>query len=379
MINSFSSTHRRVSVSRLGFIIFQFWHLALISTVGNLDIYKVLIFSGIVNAVSYSFLLLREIRTVNYISPLHLYLLASIFRMGVSCVYIGFLLQQGYEEVIQVGLIAPLITDYLIQGHMILMVGDMAFLLGYWLIKNRDESNMTRNFNLDKTFSLSFWLAILLLLLKLIEMQFSLTDSRVFHYLLTYGTPGCLFVMLKSFGALSGQSRRIKAFMISIVAGLMIIFALRSYMKSDLLIVLLPFIIIFLEKYRKELKKLKVSKSVFRILPLIVILYFFVVTMTTYSETRRIFIGSDQYLIDRAESVEVIPFLITGFLASIPGTEQFERFNTFPAGGGWHFLKRLSVTNLGAWAYKEVQDVGYWDRSFFKDLMVSIVKVVHAC
>ena len=373
MINFSAPTYRRESGSRLGFIIFQFWHLALIATVGQLETYTILIFSGIVNVVSYSFLLLREIRAVNHISPLHLYLLTSIFRMGVSCIYIGFLLQQGYEEVIQIGPITPMITDYLVQGHMILMVGDMAFLLGYWLIKNRGESNITRNFTFDKTFSLSFRMAILLLLFKFIDMQFSFTDSRLFHYLLTYGTPGCLYVMLKSFGASKGQSRRTKALMISIVTGVMIIFALRSYMKSDLLIVLLPFIIIFLEKYRRELKKLKVSKSIFRILPLFLILYFFVVTMTTYSETRRTFIGNDQYAIDRAESVEVIPFLITGFMASIPGTEQFERFNSFPSGGAWHFLKRLSVTNLGAWAYKEVQDFGYWDRSFFKDLLVSIV------
>lgn len=366
-------THLKVSATRLGFIVFQLWHLAVISTLSDVDSYKILILSGVVNVVSYSLLVLREIKLVNNISPLHFYLVASIFRMGFASVYFGFVGLEGFEKVMQVGPTAWWITDYLIQGHMILMVGDMAFLLGYWGIKNSGQPTMARNLPCNRKFFLSFWLAILLLLFKLIDMQISLTDSRLFHYLLMYGPPGCLFVMLKSFGTSSGEFKLMKVFLVFLLAVVMVLLALRSYMKSHLLIVLLPFIIIFIENYRQELRKSRVTKSILTALPLCVILYFFVVTMTTYSEVRRTFIGSDQYLLNRAESVEVAPFLKIGLLASIPGTQEFDTFNTFPSGGGWHFFKRLTVTNLGAWAYKEVEEIGYWDRSFFGDLLSSVI------
>ena len=372
-MNLLAPTHLKVSATRLGFIVFQLWHLAVIATTSDFDSYKILIFSGAVNVVSYSLLMLREIKLVNDISPLHFYLVASIFRMGFGSVYFGFVGLAGFEEVMQVGPTAWWITDYLIQGHMILMVGDMAFLSGYWVIKNSGQPKMARNLRSNRVFFRSFWMAILLLLIKLIDMQISLTDNRLLHYLLMYGMPGCLFVMLKSFGTSNGAFKLMKVFLVFLVAVVMIILALKSYMKSHLLIALLPFIIIFIENYRKELRQSKVFKRILKALPLSVILYFFVVTMTTYSEVRRTFIGADQFLLNNTESIEVAPFLEIGLLASIPGTQEFDTFNTFPSGGGWHFLKRLTVTNLGAWAYKEVEEIGYWDRSFVSDLLGSII------
>mgnify|MGYP001359357406 FL=1 len=106
--------------------------------------------------------------------------------MGISCIYVGFVLLRGFEEVIQVGPTGWVITDYLIQGHMILMVGDMAFLMGYWVIKNSAQSNVARNFRFDGKFYLSFSMGALLLLLTFIDMQFSLTENRLFLYFLTY-------------------------------------------------------------------------------------------------------------------------------------------------------------------------------------------------
>ena len=362
----------QVSASRFGFLVFQLFHLILLAAVGHFESYKILIFSGTVNVLSYGWLLVRELRVVNNISPLQFYLIASILRMGVCCIYTGFVLMAGFEGAIQIGPIASIITDYLIQGHMILMIGDMAFILGYWAIKNSGQSNITGNLYSGDKFFLSFWIAVILLIFKIINTQFLFFENRIFNYFIIYGTPGCLFVMLKSLGASTGKAWYVKASLISLVTIIMVLFALRSYMKSDLLIVLFPFILIFVDQYLKGLRKSKVSKIIFRALGLSVLLYFLIVTMTSYSEVRRAFI-SNQYLINEVESVEIAPFLVTGLLTSIPGTEEFDRYNTFPKGGAWNFLSRLTVTNLGAWSYKEVQDFGYWDRNFLSDLLVSII------
>lgn len=363
---SLAPTYLKVSATRMGFMVFQLLHLVVLAAFVHFDKYQILIFSGLFNLIIYSLLFVREIRVVNYVSPLHFYLLASILRMGICCVYIGFVLLKGFEEVIQIGPIVPIITDYLIHGHMILMLGDMAFISGYWAIKNNARSNMTRNLYFNNQFFLIFWIAILLLLLKIFDFQF----GRISYYLLTYGPPGCLYVMLKSFGSSNGKTWYVKASLVLLVTIILVMISLRSYMKSDILIALFPFILIYAEKYRERLKKKKVFNTTLRTLSLVVILSFFTATITTYSEVRRAFIGGE---INIAKSVEVTPFLLTGILASIPGTEEFDRFNTFPTGGAWNFLKRLTVTNLGAWSYQEVGEFGYWDRNFLNDLLLSIV------
>ena len=71
--------------------------------------------------------------------------------------------------------------------------------------------------------------------------------------------------------------------------------------------------------------------------------------------------------------IEVTPFLVEAVGASIPGTEKFYQYNKFPDSGAWHFVKRLTVTNLGAWSFKEVSEYGYWDRNFFEDVASSVI------
>ena len=95
--------------------------------------------------------------------------------------------------------------------------------------------------------------------------------------------------------------------------------------------------------------------------------YFMVITLTIYSGVRRSYIGANN-AITISNTVAVAPFLKTAIIASIPGTKEFNNYNKFPNLGLWHFVKRNNVTNLGAWAYNEVNQSGYWNRNFFNYL-----------
>ena len=95
-----------------------------------------------------------------------------------------------------------------------------------------------------------------------------------------------------------------------------------------------------------------------------------IVTLTVYSEIRRLEIATNYEL---TESIEVTPFLVEAVGASVPGTEKFYQYNKFPDSGAWHFVKRLTLTNLGAWSYKEVSEYGHWDRNFFEDIASSVI------
>jgi len=360
---------------RLIFFSIQIFHILLIVSLNNFFADGILLLiSGIINIFLYSYYLINHYSSRDTIDPISLYLVSSIIRLGIGTIYSGFVVINGFEEILQIGYFSTL-SDAFIEGHAIFMIGDLVFIFGYYLFssKQRSGSSLEKNLNYGHVYKIGLYLSLFIILLRLILIGVSSEQEfgRFLHYIVRFGPPAFLYLMLNSM-----MKQNINLFIslkgvISLAVFLAMFYvAIRSYMKSDLLLVLMPYIIISLQNYRKIFLTSGFFIKAIRAIPVVLISYFLVVTLTVYSEIRRLEIATNYDLI---ESIEVTPFLVEAVSASIPGTEKFYQYNKFPDSGAWHFVKRLTVTNLGAWSFKEVNEYGYWDRNFFEDVASSVI------
>ncbi len=360
---------------RLIFFSTQVFHILLIATLDNFFADGILLlFSGLLNLFLYSYYLIKHYSTIDTIDPISLYLVSSIIRLGIGTIYSGLVVIYGFEEILEIGYFSTL-SDAFIEGHTIFMIGDLVFIFGYYLFSSKKSSgsDLKKNLNYSHVYKIALFLALFIILFRFILIGVSSEQEfgRFFHYIIRFGPPAFLYLMLNSI-----MKQNVNLFFsLKGVISLAIFFAMfyvaiRSYMKSDLLLVLMPYIIISLQNYRKIFLTSGFFIKTVRAIPVILISYFMVVTLTVYSEIRRLEIATNYEL---TESIEVTPFLVEAIGASIPGTEKFNQYNKFPDSGAWHFVKRLTVTNLGAWSYKEVSEYGYWDRNFFEDVASSVI------
>ena len=83
------------------------------------------IFSGLYSLLNY----LRYIIGLNKnnLSPIKFYIIGSIIRLGITTIYYGFVLLNGFE--LQLGRIVT--TENALEGLIILLLGDLLFITGY--------------------------------------------------------------------------------------------------------------------------------------------------------------------------------------------------------------------------------------------------------
>lgn len=360
---------------RLIFFSIQTFHILLIITLDNFFADGVmLLVSGLLNLFLYSYYLIKHYSRRDSIDPISLYLVSSIIRLGIGTIYSGLVVINGYEEILEIGYFSSL-SDAFIEGHTIFMIGDLVFIYGYYLFSSHytSASRLENNLNYSHIYKVGLFLSLFIILLRFILIGASSEQEfgRFFHYIVRFGAPAFLYLMLNSMMKQNiNLFLSLKGLTCLIIFMAMFYVAIRSYMKSDLLLVLMPYIIISLQNYRKIFLKSGLFVKVIKAIPIIFISYFLIVTLTVYSEIRRLEIATNYEL---TESIEVTPFLVEAVGASVPGTEKFYQYNKFPDSGAWHFVKRLTVTNLGAWSFKEVSEYGHWDRNFVEDIASSVI------
>jgi len=144
-----------------------------------------------------------------------------------------------------------------------------------------------------------------------------------------------------------------------------------SYMKSDLLVAVLPIVLVGFDRARAGPSR---GRPLSRFAPTIavgvLIVYFFLFVVSTYSSTRRRGFwdhgeGADPY------SVPVAPYLTEALLAGIPGTAEFRDAHRFP-NGVWGLIGRMSMTPFPAWAYRQVESAGFSGVGFFEELLTNV-------
>tara|TARA_B100002052_G_scaffold299170_1_gene335905 strand:- start:8456 stop:9934 length:1479 start_codon:yes stop_codon:yes gene_type:complete len=361
-----SSFSLKLSRFYFKFLTFQFLHLILLLIVKDIsESGLVLIISGITNIIIYTFFLINRItKYVNIVNPLNFYLVASIIRLGIGVIYTGFVFISDFDEFLGIGYND--ISDDIINGHILLILGDIMFIIGYSFFQN---NSLNKSLKKSNYFFSGLLLASFALVTKFLEFDL----GRFILYFTNFGMASGIYIMGKSLINTNPRKFLFRYILTILMFIFSVFISLFSYMKSDLLISFLPVVFLLLELYKD--KKFKLSTlSILKIsMPMLIITYFAVITITIYSGLRRSYIGINNTEVSNARSVEVSPFLKTALVASIPGTKEFNQFNQFPNLGFWHFVKRNSVTNLGAWAYNEVDESGYWERNFFNYLFGSMI------
>ena len=141
-----------------------------------------------------------------------------------------------------------------------------------------------------------------------------------------------------------------------------------SYMKSDLLVAVLPIVLIGFDRAHASPSRASLmSRFAPPVAAGVLIVYFFLFVVSTYSPTRRRDFreGTDPY------SVPVTPYLTEALLAGIPGTADFRDAHRFP-NGVWGLIGRMSMTPYPAWAYRQVESAGFRGLGFFEELLTNV-------
>ena len=187
---------------RLIFFSIQIFHILLIVSLNNFFADGILLLiSGIINIFLYSYYLINHYSSRDTIDPISLYLVSSIIRLGIGTIYSGFVVINGFEEILQIGYFSTL-SDAFIEGHAIFMIGDLVFIFGYYLFssKQRSGSSLEKNLNYGHVYKIGLYLSLFIILLRLILIGVSSEQEfgRFLHYIVRFGPPAFLYLMLNS-------------------------------------------------------------------------------------------------------------------------------------------------------------------------------------
>jgi hypothetical protein len=146
---------------------------------------------------------------------------------------------------------------------------------------------------------------------------------------------------------------------------------LASYMKTDVIVVVLPLLVFAATRLRSVNVRAAVHIPVARGAMLAALTLYGVSVLFTYSSLRRPSFWD--YAGHITKSPEVTPFLMKAAKASIPGTREFGELQRFPEGGMWSFFARNELVSLDAWCYAYVQRNGTNKAQFLWDVPASLI------
>lgn len=385
----FSKTSRINSPARWRSAYIQFFIIQLVHITGFYFLEPgkpdawLLMFSGLLNIFIYSKLLAADIRYGgDDINPFWFYLGMSVLRLGVGTIYVAAIIWTGDDWALRLGRIDA--TAWLMDGHLLLLIGDFCVIAGYFVVR-KIHNRGGRRFKdhqgrlLVGTYRAGLAMALAGFGLRAVTSYISLGGlGQIVDYVADFGVPAGIFMMLsscrnnyKGFGH-PHTILAISLLVVSILSGL------SSYMKTDLLISIFPVIFLVLTVGLRRLGNPTMPVKIhFRSVVLFsLIAYFFLLTVSTYSEIRRpkfwANMGRTQVIPTISDAPEIVSDLLTAALASVPGTNEFEQYQQYPDGGVWNMLMRLSATSSAATAMKLVEESGTREDSIISAILLSI-------
>lgn len=373
----------QLQISYYRYFVIQLIHGCLFYSIVGLGVQPLLLgLSGVVCFILYCYLILVEMRgRTESLSPFLFYLIGSALRLGIATVYVAIVVAENESRVLMIG---PVDTSmWLMEGHLIAMVGDVVFVFSYVSFQSfkLKRSNMFKEgseyIRQDKIYLSGLALVVIASILTLYGSYVSLVPTGQIATILTaYGIPAGVFLMLHT--TLNHKISYLSAISICvplIILTLNVYFSLYSYMsKSHAFIAVLPITILALMQFRKTLLAKKYIKLFKTLIMISVFAYFMMFLLTSYTLGRRPLFtkGTDSILnINKQERdiPEVWPSLYLAALASLPGTNEFREYHKFPSSGMWSLPKRLTVTHVNAWSYARVKSSGTKDENFFISLL----------
>lgn len=366
------------------FFCIQFLHIALFYLfLKFVDHGWLLAISGVLNFAMYGYMSWVEFRFGrDRINPFAIYLGMSSIRLGVAVIYIAAVIQLGYVSSSLFTMGSFDASEWLMEGQLIIMIGDWFFISGFFIVSRRLKVS---NYKLKSGSNMQLRIYYSGLILAVIGFTVRVIDSninlgglgQITSYFSTYGPPGGVLIMLLNIRTRNLNILSIDGLIPIMLLSFDILAGLGSYMKSDLLISLLPLPIYFVFSGNRGKKWKFVSLSKTSMFLLALMAYFFLFTMSSYSELRRPKYWDNMGRFETLPSAEVMPpiwpDLSSALQGSIPGTSKFTELHVFPDKGVWNILRRLAVTQLGAMSYGLVETYGAREDSFVKAVAYGII------
>ena len=375
---------RRWRAAYYQFFLLQCIHIGSLWYLKSSEPDAILLFlSGTLNILLYGRLLWDDVRSGrDDIAPFWFYLGMSLLRLGVGTLYTGGVVLTGDLRVLQLGRLDA--TAWLMDGHLLLLVCDFCLIAGYFLVQNiSPHRNLNQGFSKLEggaiVYRTGLAMAAFGFMLRFAQAQLPLGGlGQIVGYLADFGVPAGVLLMF-----LSCIRRRVSLAHPDLLVAvglqvLAVVAGLSSFMKSDLLISLLPVIFVTIDLMRLHARS-AARPLRFRtryLLLLAFFAYFFLFTVSGYSDLRRAGywanMSRSEFQITADAAPDVLPDLATALHASIPGTAAFRKLHQYPDRGVWHLLNRLSATSWAATAMRIVHFSGTRTDSMIGALLLSV-------
>ncbi len=346
-------------ISKSLFFIFQAFNIAIFALFAEGVQPISLALSGMVSFILYGALIYRMLLTTQWApSPVILFMVTSLFRLGVAPIYVAAAYVKGFMGEMFFITFDP--HDFIGQGYLLLLVGEWLFLAGYFYIEHRLTHRTTNRIaggipHAGKLLGYGLSLVLLGWTLRLF-LAFGVdfkTIGNLFSMFRSYSSAAGLFLILLSLQARSGiKWQKGVALMIALLVG-ELVYSLQSYMKSDTIIIIIPLVAYYMSKINRSTIRRYLGLK--HLLPIALIAYFVIMILFPYSQARRPEFWLSNTL---QEKVEVAPYLDKAVQASIPGTAAFRNSHAFPKMGFWAFFSRNEWITAASWSVSEVATKG---------------------
>jgi hypothetical protein len=356
------------------FLQYQMVHILLFMMLMQQEVNLVLLTaSAWVSLLLHSKLLFDELRSKQYrLTPIMFYLLATILRIGVGLLYLVAIVDvEGGLHSVNFGFYVP--EQYLMEAHLILLIGSWCLLLGYFFLsaekKNRREDLGIQPMRI-------YWSGFTMVVFAAIIFKLSQTVSfgglsHLVGFFTNYGVPGGVYVMLSAFLLMRQRQKTLLIISLLVFAlALGVLLSLTSYMKSAIFISMLPIVMIAV-RYLRDLRKQGLGTLVTGFVMLSIVAYVSLFVVSSYSEMRRPAFWNKGKLVE--SPVEVMPYLSKALDGAVPFTDEFSAAHKFPYRGVWNLLKRLTAEPVVAWSVWQYQAVGERPGSIFTAIATNII------
>ncbi len=313
----------------------------------------------------------------NRITPMNVYLLAALLRIGIGSAFFSYVQSIGLSGYLSLG---PRDTSRSIaNGYFLVMLGDWFFIAGYYM-KWRPSKSIPlylRTFSSSQLDSIK--LAIFFTLLISISIKFMFAVGLPIHKLgavanrlNTWGLPSVVFIMLAYRGYTQGRIKFYLTISILIITAYNLYLGFNSYMKSDIFVPILPFIVYGLGFSRKINLAGKVRWQKGKIAAYSSIGMLCLLVIFSYSQDRRGEFDRDNKGQIVGDSPDIIPFLFESITKTFTGEFLSEK-NLKDEKGVFSIISRANTIVPSAWAYQYVQDFGTMEMETIYDGFIAII------
>jgi len=332
---------------------------------------------GILSTASYAaFLAKRLTEESEALSPIWLYSLTSLFRMGIAPIWLGAVLMAGRDEALIFGTFSP--GEYLFVGFLVLLVGEVAFYQGYLLTEHRqarERQTPTAQANGVSYLPLAVALIVTGWFLRLVWStpigSLLRSAGQISGYLRDYAVAAGIWLWFAEVRRRDTVDESVSPLIVAVaaLATVDVAYTLQSYMKQSTIVALLPIISHVVTRFTA--KRSSAVAATRRALGLVVVGIWAISFLWTYSQIVR-----PAYWRYGAEVKGLAPtaaYVKIALSATIPGTDGFARMHRFPENGAWSFIARNQWIGPAAWVVADTRWHGVGRMESIRSSLISLI------